>query len=245
MAFETPYRQLHWSYLIFVNIWLFLNPSHLCAEYAMLAIPGISSFTDPRNLLTLATFAILISLGVYSVGGGGKHRKIILFSLLMMVFPFLPASNLFFPTGFVIAERVLYLPSMGFCILVGWGIWHTLNRINTHYLIKAGVMYLLLIQAVKVVTRNRDWYSNSTLYHSSLRDPTCANNAKMVINLASVYAFTPNHSLAEALYRHAIDISPGYVHAYMDLGNLLQQQKKYVEAGQVCELYYCHGQWTL
>jgi protein O-mannosyl-transferase len=42
-------------------------------------------------------------------------------SLAFMVLPFLPASNLFFPVGFVVAERVLYMPSMGFCILVGFG----------------------------------------------------------------------------------------------------------------------------
>jgi protein O-mannosyl-transferase len=38
-----------------------------------------------------------------------------------MVLPFLPASNLFFPVGFVVAERVLYIPSMGFCIMVAYG----------------------------------------------------------------------------------------------------------------------------
>jgi hypothetical protein len=31
---------------------------------------------------------------------------------------FLPASNLFFPVGFVVADRVLYTPSMGSCILL-------------------------------------------------------------------------------------------------------------------------------
>ena len=36
----------------------------------------------------------------------------------MMVFPFLPASNVFFSVGFVVAERVLYLPSAGFIILL-------------------------------------------------------------------------------------------------------------------------------
>ncbi|GFX53341.1 transmembrane and TPR repeat-containing protein CG4050 [Trichonephila clavipes] len=41
--------------------------------------------------------------------------------LSMCVFPFLPASNLFFPVGFVVAERVLYAPSMGFCLLVAHG----------------------------------------------------------------------------------------------------------------------------
>jgi hypothetical protein len=35
-----------------------------------------------------------------------------------LVIPFLPATNIFFRVGFVIAERVLYLPSVGFCLLV-------------------------------------------------------------------------------------------------------------------------------
>ena len=42
-------------------------------------------------------------------------------SLSLMVFPFIPASNMFFYVGFVIAERVLYIPSMGFCLLVAEG----------------------------------------------------------------------------------------------------------------------------
>uniref|UniRef100_A0A673ZUF1 Transmembrane O-mannosyltransferase targeting cadherins 3 n=1 Tax=Salmo trutta TaxID=8032 RepID=A0A673ZUF1_SALTR len=42
-------------------------------------------------------------------------------SLSLIVLPFIPASNLFFPVGFVVAERVLYVPSMGFCVLVAHG----------------------------------------------------------------------------------------------------------------------------
>jgi hypothetical protein len=30
--------------------------------------------------------------------------------LALLVIPFLPASNLFFKVGFVVAERVLYIP---------------------------------------------------------------------------------------------------------------------------------------
>ena len=42
-------------------------------------------------------------------------------SLSLIVLPFVPASNLFFPVGFVVAERILYTPSLGFCMLVALG----------------------------------------------------------------------------------------------------------------------------
>lgn len=42
-------------------------------------------------------------------------------ALALLVTPFLPASNLLLNIGFVLAERVLYLPSAGYCILVSMG----------------------------------------------------------------------------------------------------------------------------
>ena len=42
----------------------------------------------------------------------------IFFSLSLTILPFLPASNLFFYVGFVVAERVLYIPSLGYCLLI-------------------------------------------------------------------------------------------------------------------------------
>lgn len=41
--------------------------------------------------------------------------------LALLVVPFLPASNLFFTVGFVVAERVLYLSSLGSCLIVVLG----------------------------------------------------------------------------------------------------------------------------
>jgi hypothetical protein len=45
-------------------------------------------------------------------------------ALALIIIPFLPASNLFFRVGFVIAERILYLSSIGLCILVVLGVRH-------------------------------------------------------------------------------------------------------------------------
>lgn len=50
-----------------------------------------------------------------------SFTSFLLQALSLIVLPFIPASNLFFPVGFVVAERVLYVPSMGFCVLVAHG----------------------------------------------------------------------------------------------------------------------------
>jgi tetratricopeptide (TPR) repeat protein len=42
----------------------------------------------------------------------------VLFGFALLLIPFMPASHMFFYAGFIIAERVLYSPSMGFCILI-------------------------------------------------------------------------------------------------------------------------------
>lgn len=48
----------------------------------------------------------------------------VVWSLVWLMVPFLPASNLVVPVGFLVAERTLYLPSFGFCLLVGHLIRH-------------------------------------------------------------------------------------------------------------------------
>lgn len=44
------------------------------------------------------------------------------FGLVLLVIPFLPASNLFFRVGFVIAERVLYLSTAGYCLILAYAV---------------------------------------------------------------------------------------------------------------------------
>lgn len=44
----------------------------------------------------------------------------VLACVALTVVPFLPACNLLAPVGFVLAERVLYLPSVGVCLLAAW-----------------------------------------------------------------------------------------------------------------------------
>ena len=194
-------------------------------------IPPISSLTDPRNLLTLATLAGLISMGYYGMIGREPHRRRVLFSLCLMVVPFLPASNLFFPVGFVIAERVLYIPSMGFCMLVAYGAWRIKRRPSLYIAARAGIVFLVLIHGVRTYRRSQDWFNNLSIYQASVE--TYPSNGKMWGNLGIELDKMGNRSDAETLFRKAINITPHYVTGYMNLGYILKEEKRFTETIEV------------
>ena len=102
--------------------------------------------------------------------------------LAMTVFPFLPASNLFFPVGFVVAERVLYLPSMGFCLLIALG-WDKLRQKSQKVAIIAKVclLFFYCLLATKTVLRNSEWKDELSIFSSGLK--ITQNNAKLLNNV--------------------------------------------------------------
>ena len=64
---------------------------------------------------------------------------------------------MFFPVGFVVAERVLYLPSMGQCFLVGVGA-HRLAQ-NRYFKVAMTLLFMILatLHGLKTFQRNYDW----------------------------------------------------------------------------------------
>lgn len=95
-------------------------------------------------------------------------------SLGFLVLPFLPASNLFFYVGFVIAERILYLPSVGACLIVGAaisGCYRIARRTGSRRrgrLVLLATVVLLCLMSAKTLLRNADWYDEESLYRSAL-----------------------------------------------------------------------------
>uniref|UniRef100_A0A8W8J3J0 dolichyl-phosphate-mannose--protein mannosyltransferase n=2 Tax=Magallana gigas TaxID=29159 RepID=A0A8W8J3J0_MAGGI len=159
-----------------------------------------------------------------------KSQDIAILSLSLMVFPFIPATNLFFYVGFVIAERVLYIPSMGFCLLVSHGANCLYKKYRSDPMKKKCILgcvgLLLMMYSGRTVLRNKVWQSEENLYSSGLS----TNPAKAWGNLANVWNQQGRKADAEQAYRNALKHRGNMADTHYNLGILLQDQKRTEEA---------------
>ncbi|XP_055011548.1 protein O-mannosyl-transferase TMTC3 [Boleophthalmus pectinirostris] len=224
----TPSRQLTFNYLLPVNAWLLLFPSELCCDWTMGTIPLVESILDPRNLATLLFYASLGLLALHSLRYRHSSAKTVIMALSLMVLPFIPASNLFFPVGFVVAERVLYVPSMGFCVLVAHGF-----KILSHKGILKRFSWFLMVlllttHAVKTFHRNWDWESEYTLFTAALK--VNKNNAKLWNNVGHALENQNNYAMALRYFLQATRVQPDDIGAHMNVGRTYKNLNRSREA---------------
>ncbi|KAG8305397.1 hypothetical protein J6590_070707 [Homalodisca vitripennis] len=215
---------LTFCYLAAFNWWLLLCPSTLSHDWQMGSIPLVTSLADCRNLTTalFVTCCLVLAYRCAAEFELQRQAPLVLGSLLLAV-PFLPATNIIFTVGFVVAERVLYIPSLGAVLLVAYGAqilhksscWTPRSR-------SAILTCLLLILAsfsFKTLDRNRDWSTREALIRAGIK--TLPHNAKMHYNLANYLRDTNSADLAITHYREALRLWPGYASAHNNLGTLM------------------------
>ncbi|XP_071085365.1 protein O-mannosyl-transferase TMTC4-like [Haliotis cracherodii] len=232
----TILKILNYNYLYAINSWLLLNPWWLCFDWSMGCIPVITSLADPRILADIALWAVFGALLFQCCRGDlTQDRRILITSLAVLGVPFLPASNLFFRVGFVIAERILYLSCAGFCMLVVLGARQIcLHLHNTaKQLVSAGFCILIAVFILRSMQRSNEWREEITLFSSGVR--VCPLNAKVHYNIAKLQADNNNIDFAIDKYRLAIRLNPQYDQAMNNLANILKENGGVLEAEQLLE----------
>lgn len=176
------------SYLAAFNVQLLLLPITLSYDWQLGSIPLIESIFDLRNALTtlLCITLTLLSMKllkiIFMADADEKEEdqlenRSFCLGLCLLIFPYIPASNLFFTVGFVVAERVLYLPSMGFIILLLCGLrrlnrnslieydpsWRRLRK-KWYFYLKNGLFLITIVFALKTLDRNQVWQSREKLF---------------------------------------------------------------------------------
>ncbi|KAK1790404.1 hypothetical protein P4O66_014311 [Electrophorus voltai] len=158
-----------------------------------------------------------------------SKENMVVFSLGLLALPFLPATNMFFYVGFVVAERVLYIPSMGFCLLVVLGLRTLCVRArqrSSRTLLLGCTAGLLLLYSLRTVHRNQDWQNEDSLYRSGIT----VNPAKAWGNLGNVLKNQGKMLEAEEAYRNALYYRGNMADMLYNLGLLLQENDRFSEA---------------
>jgi tetratricopeptide (TPR) repeat protein len=155
----------------------------------------------------------------------------------------LPVLHLF-PIGVLMAERLTYLASAGFCIAAG----AVIGSMRRTPLVVGAVFVLVAVLGIRSTVRAADWGSDLALWESEIgkapRDVVVNNN------LAVAYSARGDYAKAIPPLETAIRVAPGYWRAHVNLGiaeqglgRLDRARAAYVEAiriapGQVDPLYF-------
>ncbi len=217
---------LTWPSLLWTYVKLLIWPFGLSIFYdtPYVTSPGVGNLVLP--LLAIAVVAGL--LWVWS-----RRDKVVAFASAMLVLPMLPLLNLsvFFP-GEIVHDRYLYLPSIGFSILIALA----LKRIGSGQARLFGqpafqvlaVIVLTVLLGITTAGQNSYWASDLLLYY---RGVTIApNNDIAKNNLATEMDRREMYDEAIGLYQQVLAHNPNYWLASYNLGCMYYKLGRYEEA---------------
>jgi hypothetical protein len=149
----------HWLRLL---VW----PAALQVEYSpqeFVAATGIGP-AEVLGLLLLAAWALGIWLA-------RKRMPVVSFGLAWMAVVLLPVSNVLVPTGSLLAERLLYLPSVGFLLGAGAVVTRALGEGTSRNRVLTGIVVLLSLAGVaRSAERHRIWRSEAIFSVRGVQD---------------------------------------------------------------------------
>jgi tetratricopeptide (TPR) repeat protein len=216
-----PGASQYWRIFTAIKILVFyirllLFPYNLKADYFF---PAANSLFEPSVFIGVMVLISLVFIAIKNI----KNYPILSFSIIWFFITVLPVSNII-PIGNIFAERYMYIPSVGFCIAIGFLFsWLLKRNIKLNYLnwkISVSCVFILLIIALSRVTfeRNKVWNNEFTLWNETAK--AAPESPRSHCNLASAY-YTLNF-LKEAIaeIKIAVQLYPNYYEAFDTLGHI-------------------------
>jgi len=195
---------------------LLLSAMHLMVSYwEKLALPfrlnayyifsPVRSAFEPRAVAAMVFAACAIAGLIYLV----RRAPLCAFAVLWVFITLLPAMDLSAVGRNAFAERYLYLPSIGFCLLVGLALSRLMSWIPSDFRKAAGVSLVVIAIAgfgAETIGRNPDWKDDRTLFLKTLQVSPDAPFVRYMV--ASAQSANPSEfESAERNYQQAIALA--------------------------------------
>ena len=179
----TRVFSVSWVYCLYIYDAIY--PRYLCPDWSGRSIDLIESVSDPRILCVLGLWAFAAACLASLLLGAPKEatpcykygRRVLLIAFFAFLFsPFLLSSNLLVVVGLMKADRVIYLPLLGFCMMEALLFkvmfcdrtkQAKLGSSGAHWLGYVLIMLQLVLFAGKVHERNLAWSSSLSLWMSA------------------------------------------------------------------------------
>ncbi|TMA55744.1 MAG: DUF1736 domain-containing protein, partial [Deltaproteobacteria bacterium] len=211
-----PARILTALRVLAMAVGLLVWPHGLSADYSYRQIPVVDSV---RTTAALAGCAVALGLTLLAVVLWGR-RPLACFWLLFALATYGVVSNVLFPVATIFGERLLYLPSAGFCVLValvlGKGRSMPARAIGTFVVVVA-----LVDWSAVTIARNRVWHDAISLGLDMVR--TAPDSAHAHHFLGATYQGEGRDEEALAELSHALEIYPEHLSSLYDVGLLHQR----------------------
>ncbi len=227
------------AFMLFLHSFrILLVPYPLTHDYSYNQLPGVP-WTNPLALLGLITFAAAV---IYS-GLQIRKKTVPGFIIGTYLILFTPALGFILLRGGTFAERLLFFPSMAFCMAVAW-LLIKVTRVNIRkklfregtsdkgfIMVACLALLAVLPMAAMTVHRNNAWVDSLTLFAVDREaGPNCAllqyHWGCERIN-EGVYTKDPvkkNRCILEGLngIRKAVEIFPHFYAAYNRMGEVYE-----------------------
>ncbi|MFQ5668261.1 MAG: tetratricopeptide repeat protein [Candidatus Binatia bacterium] len=203
-----------------VVLWEYLSqlalPLRLSADYSFNTIPVVASVLDFRFVIAVASCATM----AVALAWNAKRAPALMLAAALTLVPLGLTANIFFAIGTIKAERLLYVPSFGWCLAGAWLITHTARDQRQRWL--ALVAVVVVAGAARTWVRNRDWRSNLALFAATVE--ASPRSAKAHHNLAVAYERRGEVDAAMLHFRKALAIYPPYASAAFGIGEMYEKR---------------------
>jgi tetratricopeptide (TPR) repeat protein len=232
-------------YMLGLYLKLLIYPHHLSMDYSFNQVPLVG-LTNPVSLFALI---FLTGCGIYALLRISKKDPVA-FGILFFISVMSIVANVLFLTRSTMAERFLYMPSLGFAIvmvvLIGrifkidfnskinfarFGNLFNYNK-NFSYLL----CVILLAASIRTLARNPDWKNDTTIFSAdALNAPNSSRvhflYANHMVQEVKQNKVPPNeidnyYNIAIEQFNKCIAIHPDHYESYFGLGDVYEQKKQ-------------------
>ena len=196
-------------------------PLGLCVDRQ---IRTVSSVADPGFISGAFLTAALFALVAVSFR---KSRKVSFFAswFIITLAPFL---NII-PINILVAERFLYIPSVGIYFLFSLALYRLLGQVKHIFFLT--VLLLIVPLSTLTINRNLQWKDSYTLFESDIKSQP--RNARLHNSLAVEYMVNGETVKAERQFKKAMLLDGEFIYNYINLGKFYFEQGRLGEAEEV------------